>query len=231
MIEAALAKLAGLRPRHAGRPLPRLRGAARRARRQPGPPGRRPARAGTACRPPPSTGSAPPACRPRGWPSTRSGRARATRSSPPASSACRATGASARPASIRADTQNPLFAAAGARTAAYAETNEPWHDPRLDGELPDIYIAMGQTAENVATAYGISRAEQDEFGVRSQNLRREGDRRRGLRARDRAGHPARRHGGRHRRRTAARHDAGGASRPSSRSSAPTAPSPPATAAR
>jgi acetyl-CoA C-acetyltransferase len=29
---------------------------------------------------------------------------------------------------------------------------------------------MGQTAENVATLRGISRAEQDEFGVRSQNL-------------------------------------------------------------
>ena len=39
-----------------------------------------------------------------------------------------------------------------------------------DGQLPDIYIAMGQTAENVATLRGIPRAEQDEFGVRSQNL-------------------------------------------------------------
>ena len=68
------------------------------------------------------------------------------------------------------DTQNPIFADAGGRTRATAETNEPWHDPRLDGQLPDIYIAMGQTAENVATAYQISRAEQDEFGVRSQNL-------------------------------------------------------------
>jgi acetyl-CoA C-acetyltransferase len=29
---------------------------------------------------------------------------------------------------------------------------------------------MGQTAENVATSRGISRQEQDEFGVRSQNL-------------------------------------------------------------
>jgi acetyl-CoA C-acetyltransferase len=29
---------------------------------------------------------------------------------------------------------------------------------------------MGQTAENVATAYGVSRADQDAFGVRSQNL-------------------------------------------------------------
>ena len=69
-----------------------------------------------------------------------------------------------------ADTQNPLFAEAGARTLRLAETNEPWRDPRLDGELPDIYISMGQTAENVATAYGISRADADAFGVRSQNL-------------------------------------------------------------
>jgi acetyl-CoA C-acetyltransferase len=50
-----------------------------------------------------------------------------------------------------------------------AETNEMWHDPREDGELPDIYIAMGQTAENVANAYGISRQRQDEWGVTSQN--------------------------------------------------------------
>jgi acetyl-CoA C-acetyltransferase len=68
------------------------------------------------------------------------------------------------------DTQNPVFAEASARTRATAETNAPWHDPRIDALLPDVYIAMGQTAENVATAWGISRAEQDEFGVRSQNL-------------------------------------------------------------
>lgn len=69
-----------------------------------------------------------------------------------------------------ADTQNPLFAEAGRRTLRIAESNQTWHDPRADGELPDIYIAMGQTAENVATAYGISRADADAFGVRSQNL-------------------------------------------------------------
>ncbi len=69
-----------------------------------------------------------------------------------------------------ADTQNPVFRDAQARTVATAQSNETWHDPRSDGLLPDIYIAMGQTAENVATAYGISRAEQDEFAVRSQNL-------------------------------------------------------------
>ena len=65
---------------------------------------------------------------------------------------------------------NPLFDEAKARSVRQAETNEPWHDPREDGLLPDVYLAMGQTAENLATSRGISRAEQDEFGVRSQNL-------------------------------------------------------------
>jgi len=68
------------------------------------------------------------------------------------------------------DTRNPLFAESGARTEATAAAEAPWHDPRADGEVPDIYIAMGQTAENVAALRGITRAEQDEFGVRSQNL-------------------------------------------------------------
>jgi acetyl-CoA C-acetyltransferase len=67
------------------------------------------------------------------------------------------------------ETHNPVFADAETRTIATAQSNEPWHDPRLDGLIPDVYIAMGQTAENVATAWGIGRAEQDEFGVRSQN--------------------------------------------------------------
>jgi acetyl-CoA C-acetyltransferase len=65
---------------------------------------------------------------------------------------------------------NPLFDEAKSRSVRQAETNEPWHDPRQDGLLPDVYLAMGQTAENLATSRGISRAEQDEFGVRSQNL-------------------------------------------------------------
>ena len=68
------------------------------------------------------------------------------------------------------DTRNPLFTGAQARTEASAAAETPWHDPRADGEVPDIYIAMGQTAENVAALRGITRAEQDEFGVRSQNL-------------------------------------------------------------
>ncbi|MER7133595.1 acetyl-CoA C-acetyltransferase [Streptosporangium saharense] len=69
------------------------------------------------------------------------------------------------------DTENELFAEARSRTARNAEGGGGvWHDPREDGELPDVYIAMGQTAENVAALRGVSRQEQDEFGVRSQNL-------------------------------------------------------------
>ncbi|MEU9017612.1 acetyl-CoA C-acetyltransferase [Actinomadura sp. NPDC048394] len=69
------------------------------------------------------------------------------------------------------DTQNPVFADAQARTAKTAEGGAGvWHDPRQDDQVPDIYIAMGQTAENVAGMRGVSRQAQDEFGVRSQNL-------------------------------------------------------------
>lgn len=68
------------------------------------------------------------------------------------------------------DTQNPLFADARARTDEAAQGGIDWHDPREDGLLPDAYIAMGQTAENVARLRGLTREELDEFGVRSQNL-------------------------------------------------------------
>ncbi|MDT9685992.1 acetyl-CoA C-acetyltransferase [Streptomyces sp. TRM76323] len=69
------------------------------------------------------------------------------------------------------DTHNPLFDEAQARTAAAAENGaSEWHDPREDDLVPDAYIAMGQTAENLALLKGVSREEMDEFGVRSQNL-------------------------------------------------------------
>jgi acetyl-CoA C-acetyltransferase len=69
------------------------------------------------------------------------------------------------------DTRNPAFAAAAERTAGQAQGGaDVWHDPRQADAIPDLYMAMGQTAENVAKLRGISRAEQDEFGVRSQNL-------------------------------------------------------------
>ncbi|MEZ5382836.1 MAG: acetyl-CoA C-acetyltransferase [Microthrixaceae bacterium] len=63
---------------------------------------------------------------------------------------------------------NPLFEEAEARTAKLAEGNEEDWAPHDD--LPDVYIAMGQTAENVAEYKQVSRESQDEFAARSQNL-------------------------------------------------------------
>ena len=68
------------------------------------------------------------------------------------------------------DTHNPLFGDATFRTDEQAAGGLDWYDPREDGALPDVYIAMGQTAENVARLRGLDRRELDEFGVRSQNL-------------------------------------------------------------
>ena len=64
---------------------------------------------------------------------------------------------------------NPVFGSAVARTAARAGGGAPrWTDPRDDGSLPDPYIAMGQTAENVAQVRGVTREQQDAFAARSQ---------------------------------------------------------------
>jgi acetyl-CoA C-acetyltransferase len=69
------------------------------------------------------------------------------------------------------DTTNPVFVEAQARTERRGQAGaETWRDPREDGQLPDIYMAMGQTAENLASIKGVTRQMQDEFGVRSQNL-------------------------------------------------------------
>ncbi|MGV0873187.1 acetyl-CoA C-acetyltransferase [Mycolicibacterium sp. XJ879] len=67
------------------------------------------------------------------------------------------------------DSKNPVFSDAMSRSEQAAAGADEWHDPRQDGQLPDVYIAMGQTAENVALATGISREDQDHWGVRSQN--------------------------------------------------------------
>ncbi len=40
-------------------------------------------------------------------------------------------------------------------------------NPWMAENYPEIYVSMGQTAENVANKYGISREEQDAFGYRS----------------------------------------------------------------
>ena len=62
---------------------------------------------------------------------------------------------------------NEHFSEAEARTAERKEQEgaSDWEAP----EVPDIYIEMGQTAENVAQMTGISRERQDEWGVQSQN--------------------------------------------------------------
>jgi acetyl-CoA C-acetyltransferase len=69
------------------------------------------------------------------------------------------------------NTRNPYFEDAVERTAAVAESGaDEWSDPRADGNVPDVYMAMGQTAENLARLKNVSREEMDTFGVRSQNL-------------------------------------------------------------
>lgn len=67
------------------------------------------------------------------------------------------------------DVKNGIFADAQSRSDQAAAGATEWHDPREDGLVPDVYIAMGQTAENVALFTGISREDQDHWGVRSQN--------------------------------------------------------------
>ena len=63
---------------------------------------------------------------------------------------------------------NPIFKTPGERTKLRSQGGQgPWTPPV---GMPDMYIAMGQTAENVVELEGISREEQDRFGVRSQNL-------------------------------------------------------------
>src|SRR6266536_2632845 len=54
------------------------------------------------------------------------------------------------------DTPNPVFGAAQERTRQASTGGGRWHDPREGGSIPDIYIAMGETAENVASMRGIS---------------------------------------------------------------------------
>ncbi|MFL6238719.1 MAG: acetyl-CoA C-acetyltransferase [Actinomycetes bacterium] len=69
------------------------------------------------------------------------------------------------------DTKNPFFAEAETRSEKAGQGGlTEWRDPREDAQVPDVYIAMGQTAENVALLCDVSREEMDEFGARSQNL-------------------------------------------------------------
>lgn len=68
------------------------------------------------------------------------------------------------------NTQNAIFSNARLNSQRYMNGTDAWIDPRIKAELPNAYVAMGQTAEAVAQLMGVSRLEQDHFGVRSQNL-------------------------------------------------------------
>jgi acetyl-CoA C-acetyltransferase len=62
---------------------------------------------------------------------------------------------------------NDAFKAAGERTLVRAGGGqESWTPPE---GLPDIYIAMGQTAENVVESENVSRTEMDQFAKLSQD--------------------------------------------------------------
>ena len=66
------------------------------------------------------------------------------------------------------DTHNPLFDEPATRSAARSDAgSRPWTPA---AGLPDIYIAMGQTAENVVELENVSREDMDEFAARSQTL-------------------------------------------------------------
>jgi acetyl-CoA C-acetyltransferase len=63
---------------------------------------------------------------------------------------------------------NPIFKDAGAHTRERAGGGAPTWTPQAG--LPDVYVAMGQTAENVVQQEGVSREDMDVFAKRSQDL-------------------------------------------------------------
>src|SRR4051795_7741369 len=62
---------------------------------------------------------------------------------------------------------NSKFASAEEQSRERTNGASSWEPPT---GLPDIYIAMGQTAENVRLAENVGRREMDEFAARSQQL-------------------------------------------------------------
>jgi acetyl-CoA C-acetyltransferase len=64
------------------------------------------------------------------------------------------------------NTKNPKFAESEERMARLMAPDGGTWEPA--GELPDVYITMLQTAENVAQYMAVSRQEQDEFAALSQ---------------------------------------------------------------
>lgn len=55
-----------------------------------------------------------------------------------------------------------------ARTRRVVESGVEWHNPREEGEFPDLYIPMGATAELVARTTRTTRRDQDDWALMSQ---------------------------------------------------------------
>jgi acetyl-CoA C-acetyltransferase len=61
----------------------------------------------------------------------------------------------------RPEQRNPAFASRGPGSGV-------WRDPRSQGRMPDVFISMGETAENIASIKNITRSQMDEFAYLSQ---------------------------------------------------------------
>jgi acetyl-CoA C-acetyltransferase len=78
--------------------------------------------------------------------------------------------------SVRAGEGDAYIAAGVEWVSRYNERTEPAGQPDQNEKLqgkngqPDAYIEMGQTAENVAEKYEVSRADMDKYAQRSQEL-------------------------------------------------------------
>ena len=66
------------------------------------------------------------------------------------------------------ESPHPAFADAARRADEIFESSQPWEDPRNHGQLPDVYVSMGKTAEFVARQTGTTRRDQDEWALESQ---------------------------------------------------------------
>ena len=178
-------------PRHR-RPDAGLRPARRRGRASTWPAWSPSSPGWTTCPAPRSTATARRACRPSAWRPTPSRPARATSSSPPAS---RRSAASARAAPTATPTPRTPCSPRRRRAdrAAVRGASRPGADPRERRRCPTSTSPWARPPRTWPQLEGVSREEQDEFAVRQPEPGREGRGRRVLRARDHAGHAARRH--------------------------------------
>ena len=132
------------------------------------------------------------ACRPPGWPSTRSRPARATSSSPPASSACRGTPTSPAPAAARRRPRTRCSPSRRPRTSETADDQRDLDRPaRRTACCPTSTSRWARPPRTSPRSRGITPRAPGRVGREQPEPRREGHRRRVLRARDHAGHHCR----------------------------------------